>query len=803
MNEQNDPRVDDFKDRLTDRALAEVLGEDRPPDLSARILTAASTAATPAEPSIQETTMNAPSRKPQFSWTLFAVAATVLIGVGVALLYPTIQAARETARNQPVVNELKNWGGAVDEDGDENRIIIQEEAGERLDISDFTSRYGVKVEAGGQLLPSPAYLTDDVRYNAPGPEFRLADEAGAMRESILTETTAAHDRRASDGTPPATSYLRPTTGGLQPRPGNSVDKFTRVLPNEGKPGDELIPQPLNPVDSDPAKPGDGRGPGQGGDQYSRIIENPFLKVTDHPLSTFSIDVDTASYANVRQFLMQNHTLPPADAVRIEELVNYFAYDYAPPAAATPVRVVTTDGKAYEGEIIEENNNRLVLRPSGEGAVTVTIKKDAIEELRRDAREESAPFAAHIEVTGCPWEPKHRLVRVGLKGQEVERDQRPYSNLVFLCDVSGSMNEPAKLPLLKHGLKLLAEQLEENDRVAIVVYASAEGLVLPSTSGHRREEIIAALDSLNAGGSTNGGAGIRLAYKIAKENFIEGGVNRVILCTDGDFNVGATSNGELEQLATDQAKSGVFLTVMGFGRGNLNDAMMEKISNVGNGNYYYVDSVREAQKVLVDEMGGTLVAIAKDVKIQIEFNPAQAAGYRLIGYENRMLAKEDFNDDKKDAGEIGAGRRVTALYEVVPAGGDVPAAQVDELKYQKSKEPSADAEGDELLTLKLRYKQPDGEVSKLLTFPVRDEGAGFGRASEDTRFAASVASFGMLLRGSQFKGNATFGAVLEIAQSSLGDDPGDYRAEFVEIVKRAKVVSPELPPAIAHPVVAPK
>ena len=494
------------------------------------------------------------------------------------------------------------------------------------------------------------------------------------------------------------------------------------------------------------------GMGANRDQYARITENPFLPVsaanTDHRLSTFSIDVDTASYANVRQFLTQSGMLPPPDAVRIEELVNYFDYAYTPPT----------------GDV---------------------------------------PFAAHVEVAGCPWAPEHRLVRVGIKGREIERTQRPLSNLVFLIDVSGSMNEPNKLPLLVEGMKRLTRELGENDRVAIVVYASSEGLALESTSGTDQSKIIAALDQLQAGGSTAGGAGIQLAYQVAQQNFIKGAVNRVILCTDGDFNVGVTSPADLERMAETNAKeTGVFLTVLGFGRGNLNDAMMEQIADKGNGNYHYIDTRREAGKVLVEEMSGTLVTIAKDVKIQIEFNPAQVAGYRLIGYENRVMAAEDFNNDKKDAGEIGAGHTVTALYEIIPAGQEVPSTPVDQLKYAPGAEPlqrsaapddeaPSDAEAsDELLTLKIRYKAPDGDKSDKLEFPIIDNGNGFAHASDDFKFASAVASFGMLLRNSEHKGNATYAGVIETAAASKDHDPHGYRQEFVEVAKRAKELAGE-------------
>lgn len=481
--------------------------------------------------------------------------------------------------------------------------------------------------------------------------------------------------------------------------------------------------------------GEGLGPGMAGDQYSVVADNAFHKVIDEPLSTFSIDVDTASYANTRRFLMQNNALPPSGAVRIEELINYFHYDYNPP----------TDDE---------------------------------------------PFATHVEVAACPWAPGHRLVRVALKGKVVEIDERPASNLVFLLDVSGSMRAHDKLGLMKQGMQRLVDELGENDRVAIVVYAGATGLVLPSTSADQKEAIRAAIEQLQAGGSTNGGAGIRLAYQVARDHFITGGVNRVILATDGDFNVGTTSQDALVELVESEANTGVYLSVLGFGRGNLNDSMMEQISNRGNGNYAYIDSVREAEKVLVEQGGGTLVTIAKDVKIQVEFNPAEVASYRLIGYENRKLENEDFNDDKKDAGEIGAGHAVTALYQVVPAGtGTAPIAaadrSVDELEFQGERPLTEAAASGQLLTLKVRYKRPAEDQSNLLRFRVKDEGLGFGQATQDFKFAAATAGFGMLLRESEHKGNLTYEAVAEIAKANQGDDSEGYRAEFIEMVDRAR------------------
>ncbi len=468
--------------------------------------------------------------------------------------------------------------------------------------------------------------------------------------------------------------------------------------------------------------------------YDHITENAFLTSADDPLSTFSIDVDTASYANVRRFLTGG-ALPPPDAVRIEELVNYFTYAYPGP----------TDDR---------------------------------------------PFAVHMEMASCPWNAQHQLLRIGLKGRTLDADKRPPSNLVFLLDVSGSMDDPRKLPLVKAGIGMLVNQLGENDRVSIVVYAGNSGLVLPPTHGDRKADVQNALERLQAGGSTNGGAGIELAYKLATDNFITGGTNRVILATDGDWNVGATSHGDLETLIADKAKSGVFLTVLGFGMGNLKDDTLERLADKGNGNYAYIDTLNEAKKVLVEQMSGTLCTIAKDVKLQIEFNPARIAGYRLIGYENRMLAKEDFNDDKKDAGEIGAGHTVTALYELVPAGVEVPGAKpgVDPLKYQQPKEAAPAAASLDLCTVKLRYKAPEATESTLMEVPLKEGRARFDDASGDFRFAAAVAGYGMLLRHSQYAKGFTWDAVSEIASGAVGEDGAGYRHEFLDLVKKAKALS---------------
>jgi Ca-activated chloride channel homolog len=471
--------------------------------------------------------------------------------------------------------------------------------------------------------------------------------------------------------------------------------------------------------------------------YDHIGENPFLDTKGNSLSTFSIDVDTASYSNVRRFINEG-SLPPKNAVRVEEMINYFTYDYAQPSDGTP-------------------------------------------------------FALHLDVASCPWETSHRLVRIGLKGKEIATDKRGPSSLVFLLDVSGSMMPPERLPLVKQAMRLLVEKLTENDRVAVVVYAGGSGLVLPSTTGDHKEQILEALENLQAGGSTNGAEGIQLAYKIAADNFIKGGVNRVILATDGDFNVGVTNQGDLIRLIEEKAKSGVFLSVLGVGTDNLKDSTMQKLADKGNGNYAYLDSLDEARKVLVQQMNGTLVTIAKDVKIQVEFNPARVASYRLIGYEKRMLRKEDFNNDKVDAGEIGAGHTVTALYEVVPVGAaSNPAASVppvDPLKYSTNERSTSTGapSSDEMLTVKLRYKKLDEDKSELIERAVTDTNETFERAPVDLKFAAAVAEFGMILRDSEYKGNGTLDAVVEWAQQAKGNDPNGYRAGFIELVRKAQTL----------------
>lgn len=465
------------------------------------------------------------------------------------------------------------------------------------------------------------------------------------------------------------------------------------------------------------------------EEYDRITDNSFVKVDDDPLSTFSIDVDVASYSNVRRFL-NNGQLPPADAVRTEEMVNYFKYDYPQP----------------KGEI---------------------------------------PFSIHTEITTCPWNENNKLVLVGLQGKQVPVDKLPPSNIVFLVDVSGSMDDPLKLPLVKSSLKMLTDQLREEDKISIVVYAGAAGEVLPATSGANKKMIRDAIDRLEAGGSTAGGQGLLLAYKTAKANFKKGGNNRIVLCTDGDFNVGVSSNGELERMVETERESGIFLTVLGYGMGNYKDSKMQIIADKGNGNHAYIDSESEAKKVLVNEFGGTLFTIAKDVKLQVEFNPLKVQGYRLIGYENRLLDKKDFNDDKKDAGELGSGHTVTALYEIIPVGVNSEFLKdVNELRYQKNSKVKKPALSDELLTINFRYKQPGANKSLLIVHPLMDSEIHFDSASENLRFAASVAEFGMLLRNSEYRASSSFDHVISTAGNAVSNDKEGYRKEFIELVKKA-------------------
>jgi Ca-activated chloride channel family protein len=466
------------------------------------------------------------------------------------------------------------------------------------------------------------------------------------------------------------------------------------------------------------------------EEYDKIDESGYFQVIQKPMSTFAADVDVASYSNARRFIMQDQ-MPYKDAVRSEEFINYFTYDYKEP-------------------------------------------------------EQGRPLSINMEYSECPWNPDHNLVHIGLQGKKLAREEQRASNLVFLIDVSGSMNNPKKLPLLKKSYKLLVEQLKPEDKIAIVVYAGSAGLVLPATSGANKAEIIAAIEHLQAGGSTAGGAGIQLAYKVAKENYITEGNNRVILATDGDFNVGISSTSELVRFIEEKRDEGIFLTILGFGMGNYKDNRLQELADRGNGNHAYIDNIMEAKKVLVNEITSTLFTIAKDVKIQVEFNPVKIGSYRLIGYENRKLEDKDFKDDSKDAGEIGAGHTVTALYEVVPVGKENADAQYD-LKYQETKIKQDAQTSDEVLTVRIRYKDPDGKKSREFSEVLKGNPVKLSKSSNNFRFSAAVAEFSMILRDSEFKGKSNLDSVKDLAKKARGDDQFGYRAEFLTLVDRVKIL----------------
>jgi Ca-activated chloride channel family protein len=587
-------------------------------------------------------------------------------------------------------------GVTVTIDGPERRSTVTNERGVFVFAGVAPGTYGVQLTLVG-FRPVSASITVKASDN---PRLQYTMTVDAFAESVAVSAEALRKGVAS-GVPGG--VVGGVTGGVPaapPPPGSPAQYRAR----------ERVVRPY---------------PYPGGESYARVDENPFRSVAQDPLSTFSIDVDTASYANVRRFLTAG-TLPPVDAVRIEEMINYFRYPYAGPSSG-------------------------------------------------------APFSVTTELTECPWNPRHRLAMIGLQGRALPDDDLPPRNLVFLIDVSGSMQSADKLPLVRNALRLLADTLTSRDRVAIVVYAGSSGLVLPSTPGDHRGHIHRAIAELEAGGSTNGGQGIQLAYHVARANFVRDGINRVILATDGDFNVGITGRDDLLRLIEHERSSGVFLSVLGVGTGNLKDSTMEMLADTGNGNYAYLDSLQEARKVLINEAGSTLVTIAKDVKLQVEFNPRHVAGYRLIGYENRLLQNEDFNDDKKDAGEIGAGHSVTALYEIVPAGVELPRPSIDPLKYQTPVVPSSQAASNELLTVKLRYKHPAADDSQLISHTVIN---GVRPMSANAGFASAVAEIGMLLRDSKFVPAASFDAAIARARKYLDTDADGYRLEFVKLAEVA-------------------
>jgi len=629
-------------------------------------------------------------------------------------------------------------------------------SGKDFDYSEMDITGGLTYDAGFAKFHDQSALTgaDEVGLPTVNPfgSFQLASAGNSSGSVVLGNSTAvpASPPVTFSGTISGTGSFNKIAGGNVTLAGTNTYTGGTVIIADPTPASR---RKLFAADSSSTAPEVERLPVSGrtfhtGDQkdnfetYTKIVENPLISVAREPLSTFSIDVDTASYANVRRFLNQN-TQPPRDAVRLEELINYF--------------------------------------PTSEVAPAANSKE---------------PFAVKAEMAACPWQPQHRLVRIHLKGRDVPTGDKA-SNLVFLVDVSGSMDAEEKLPLVQRSLRMLAERLEESDHVSLVTYAGGTQVVLPSTNGLQKAQIMAAIDGLQAGGSTHGSAGIKLAYEQAVKGFIKGGVNRVMLCTDGDFNVGLSSPKELEGFIAEKARSGVFLSVLGFGTGNLKDKTMETLADKGNGNYAYIDSVSEARKVLVEQMQGTLVTIAKDVKIQVEFNPAIVREYRLIGYENRLLAKEDFNDDTKDAGEIGAGHCVTALYELVPANlppGTEPSPVVDNLKYQTDnvqlaapppvKALTSNKFGNEALTIKLRYKEPEGTTSKLIEVPLNDDARGIEKAGAEFKFTAAVAGFGMLLRESGQAGSLTWDVVRQLAREGKGSDPFGYRGEFLQLIEKA-------------------
>jgi len=791
--------------RATARLLAETLHAEAAPGLDlGRLQSIEDRLATDPAP--------APKPAPRRRWARWAVAAG-LLGLAATFLVPTLRTFRARpasdpsgrhlaiARSSPQVEAGYGWGERSDRDAP---ATANQPAVDFRYLNDFAPAASPAPAAAESASRSNDIMDDDAivlgrQVTAPsGPPARpksLAKESTVGREVALSSSSRgsrpaapaqpggqpgasqtyhgmngeAGERKRSAATPemialkPADARIAEAAGAkpaAAPAEGLSLDRRVADVAEPNKPApaerglgfkakatveaEQLVEKKADLDAALGVQDGTARTliemaevrrkqlqdeAKAGGDAFGRIVENPFLTVAENPLSTFSIDVDTASYSNVRRFLNQN-SLPPRDAVRIEELVNYFPYRYPAPKA-------------------------------------------------------DAPFSVNCEVARCPWDAEHRLVRIGLKGREVENDKRPPSNLVFLIDVSGSMQDLDKLPLLKAGMKLLVEQLGENDRVAMVVYAGQEGLALASTRCDRKAEILSALEQLQAGGSTNGGKGIELAYQVAVANFIKGGTNRVILATDGDFNVGVTEGPALNKLIEEQRQTGVFLSVLGFGQGNVKHDKLESLADKGNGQYCYIDSIREARKVLVEQMGGTLVTIAKDVKIQVQFDPDRASSYRLIGYENRVLQNRDFEDDKKDAGEIGAGHCVTALYEVAPPG----VAAVANSKLPESKLAQQAAKGNaRLLEVRLRCKASDGDVSRLITSPADDDGRDFAAASADFRFASAVAGFGMLLRDSPHKGSLTWDGLIELASGATGGDPGGYRKEFLGLVRKARELS---------------
>ena len=570
-------------------------------------------------------------------------------------------------------------------------VTVQEKGTRNGTVTDLNGEYKINVTVGKTLVFAYiGYQRTEKKVTGPRLDVQLQPDQQALQEVVMVGYGSANN--SLQGRLAGLSFSRKQNRGI------------------------VVYPPAMPYNVSIA---------EDNEEYGAFRENRFIPVKSEALSTFSLDVDAASYGNIRRMINQGQ-MPQKDAVRVEELINYFSYDYPQPVGEHPVNIVT-------------------------------------------------------EAAVCPWNAKHQLVRIGVKAREIPSEKLPASNFVFLIDVSGSMSGPQKLDLVKSSLRLLVNNLREKDKVSIVVYAGAAGEVLPATPGSDRQKIREAIENLSAGGSTAGGAGIQLAYKIAEKNFIKDGNNRIILCTDGDFNVGVSSSDELESLIESKRKTGVYLTVLGYGMGNYKDKKLQTLAEKGNGNHAYIDNIQEANKVLVNEFGSTMFTVAKDVKIQVEFNPAQVNAYRLVGYETRLLNKEDFNDDTKDAGELGSGHTVTALYEIVPVGVESNFGSVDDLKYQPAKKEKSNSTSltDELLTVKLRYKQPESNSSQKIEVPVK---ASVKEASDDYKFVMAVAMFGQLLRDSDFKGSATYAKVIELARNGLVNDQNGYRREFVRLAE---------------------
>ena len=726
------------------RAVAETLRATRrldaaPPstDLRRAVVAAIARATEPLPGEVADrnpdTVSGTPRARRRLGWLTLtgALAASLLVGLVATRESPSILSDREVVLPRSSQTGQPAAKRTVATDGLSTQLERRAEdiagSGLAADANGVAqARAGVELAEKAATAPGPGRRNAaDIATSAPPApalDLALAMPATAERQRGLTRDGADADRFAR-------------------KAAAAVDRLDALGDEAREPGER---EQLGV-----ARPADGRGDMPSGERYATFFENRFRSTADAPLSTFSIDVDTASYALVRRFLSAGQ-LPPPDAVRLEELLNYFSYDDPAPAG-------------------------------------------------------DDPFSVTIEAATCPWRPGHRLVRVGLRGRDVPRTERPAGNLVFLVDVSGSMADDDKLPLIKQGLTMLVQELDENDRVAIVTYAGDAGLRLPSTSGAEKGAILAAIESLTSGGGTHGSAGIELAYAQAAEHFVRGGVNRVILATDGDLNVGITDDRALATLITAKAAGGTFLTVLGVGRGNLQDEKLETIAAHGNGIYAYLDGAREARKVLVEQLTGSTITIAKDVKIQVEFNPAVVASWRQLGYENRLMAARDFRDDTKDAGDIGAGHAVTALYEVALVGEADDQSGGEPLKYAAPKEPRDApvlAASRDLLTVKLRFKRPDGNTSTLREVPLAERGGDFTAASADLRFAAAVAGFGMLLRDSEHAGDATYGWVAATASKALGTDAGGWRTEFLDLVRRAESLAPRVGPPGVTPLPRP-